>query len=334
MNKNIKILSALLIILVVYCSAIYFAKDIAIWLYDIAPSNEDGKVDDILTKTGQFGDSAGAINALFSALAFFGVLWALITQKEDSKKQEENIRIERFENTFFQMLSLQQEMVKDLYFPIKKEIENNTLTGDNPNSTITIEPSSIVGRELFRYIYEENTYSYSGISYKGMKDVLNKFGQEYYEPMYTTPYFDHYFRHLYRIIKLIDETDLLPNDFETKYKYTSIVRGQLSRYELIWIFYNCLSDNGNKKFKPLLETYSLLKNIRIELLAKQSDKDLYNSKCKNDFIEKPDTDFSKEYKRSAFIKETPVIKKYKCTLPKILDININIKYSHNKTEAD
>ena len=208
MNKNIKILSALLIILVVYCSAIYFAKDIAIWLYDIAPSNEDGKVDDILTKTGQFGDSAGAINALFSALAFFGVLWALITQKEDSKKQEENIRIERFENTFFQMLSLQQEMVKDLYFPIKKEIENNTLTGDNPNSTITIEPSSIVGRELFRYIYEENTYSYSGISYKGMKDVLNKFGQEYYEPMYTTPYFDHYFRHLYRIIKLIDETDL------------------------------------------------------------------------------------------------------------------------------
>lgn len=86
--------------------------------------------------------------------------------------------------------------------------------------------------------------------------------------------FDHYFRDLYRIIKFIDESPLI-TDFEDRYQYTSIVRGQLSRYELLWLFYNGLSVYGRDKFKPLIERYALLKNIREDLLVKETDKDLY-----------------------------------------------------------
>ena len=113
---------------------------------------------------------------------------------------------------------------------------------------------------------------------------------------------------IYRIIKFVDETDLLPNNTEIRYKYTSIVRAQLSRYELIWIFYNCLSGNGITKFKRLVENYSLLKNIRIELLATSEDRELYNKKCEENYIEQT-TDFSKEYKRIAFVPEEQPKKK-------------------------
>ena len=115
----------------------------------------------------------------------------------------------------------------------------------------------------------------------------------------------------------------MPNNTEIRYKYTSIVRAQLSRYELIWIFYNCLSGNGITKFKRLVENYSLLKNIRIELLATSEDRELYNKKCEENYIEQT-TDFSKEYKRIAFVPEEQPKKKYRYILPFILDINIRI----------
>ena len=51
-----------------------------------------------------------------------------------------------------------------------------------------------------------------------------------------------------------------------KYEYVAILRSTLSRYELVWLFYNSLSVYGKGKFKPLIERYAMLKNIRPELL--------------------------------------------------------------------
>ncbi len=74
--------------------------------------------------------------------------------------------------------------------------------------------------------------------------------------------FGHYFRNLYRIIKLIDEKQFSKDrveDFKIKYSYTSIIRSQLSNNEIQWLFFNCLSQNGAEKFKLYLEKYSMLK---------------------------------------------------------------------------
>ena len=46
-----------------------------------------------------------------------------------------------------------------------------------------------------------------------------------------------------------------------------MLRAQLSRYELVWLYYNGLSDNGNEKMKPLMEKYAMLKNLRKELIV-------------------------------------------------------------------
>src|SRR5687768_66077 len=84
------------------------------------------------TKASALGDMFGAVNALFSGAAFFGVIVAILLQKEElglQRKELEQTRVELkgqkeqlqlqnetfqkqgFETTFFQMLSLQHQIV-------------------------------------------------------------------------------------------------------------------------------------------------------------------------------------------------------------------------------
>lgn len=81
------------------------------------------------------------------------------------------------------------------------------------------------------------------------------------------------------------------------------MRASLSQYELILLFYNCLSSNGREKFKPLIERYAIFNNLRVELLATDSDKELYASKFKNyyDSSQDENRDMSDEYKKGAFV---------------------------------
>lgn len=66
----------------------------------------------------------------------------------------------------------------------------------------------------------------------------------------------HYYRNLYRIVKLI-QTNAFGNDNEKdneeeKRKYRGILRAQLSSFELLMIFYNVVYSEKGKKFKDLL----------------------------------------------------------------------------------
>lgn len=58
---------------------------------------------------------------------------------------------------------------------------------------------------------------------------------------------DHYFRQFYSLFKMISDNEKL--DAVGKYEYARIVRSTLSQYELVLLFYNCLSANGIEKFR-------------------------------------------------------------------------------------
>lgn len=74
----------------------------------------------------------------------------------------------------------------------------------------------------------------------------------------------HYFRMLYNIVKFINNSHLEPAE---KRFYTSIIRAQLSKYELSLILYNCASSYGREKFLPLVIKYEILKHLEPESLA-------------------------------------------------------------------
>lgn len=230
-----------------------------------------------------FGDSFGAVNALVSALAFAGMIVAFILQRyelrlqrkelRDSraemehqtrqfKDQNKNIEIQRFENLFYNMLNLQQKIVDGLRYSYY-EHEDVTIPLDGGGTTVDrrYHKREVVGRDVFRYLFE--AVSVENNSCRGYREHLYYQGLSEYDKTFIPSYFDHYFRHLYKIVQFVDSQKF---SFEEKYKYLSFLRGTLSRYELVWLYYNALIP-AFYKFKSLIEKYSLLKSLRVELLT-------------------------------------------------------------------
>ncbi|RJE71495.1 putative phage abortive infection protein [Reichenbachiella sp. MSK19-1] len=162
----------------------------------------------------------------------------LAGQKEEMAIQNSTLKQQKTENTFFQLLANHNSIVNSL---------DLLSTGSNGREVLA------QGRDCFVQFHKrfERKFSQKKSLY-GIEEVLMKYNEFFNENVSDL---GHYFRNLYHIIKFIDQSDI-----ENKKRYTNFVRAQLSSGELAIIFYNCLSDYGNKKFKPLIERYSLLKN--------------------------------------------------------------------------
>lgn len=233
---------------------------------------------------GTFGDQFGAANALFSGLAFAGLIVTILLQRKDLRLQRKDLkmqrkelqitnlqlegqkeqleeqnkilRIQRFENTFFQMLTQFQEIVNGLTFNYYNGAGNQEKRGRE------------VFYEIFENVPHDSSIETNGTvkcRYFGMRGLLEKTGVKGYLESKTPMCFDHYFRFLYRILKFI-QTSPLVTSFEEEYEYTCMLRAMLSRYELVWLYYNGLT-YGKDKLKPLIERYAMLNNLREDLLA-------------------------------------------------------------------
>lgn len=200
----------------------------------------------------------------------------LAGQKLEMKEQNETLKLQKFENTFFNLLSLHHQIVDGIDEIEAKETsrggrdllkERSSFAAHvDRNENKTVEHVIIRGRDVFKNSYQ---YLMNRIERKPETNFLDNY-MVVYSSVQTD--FGHYFRNLYRIIKFIDEshfiTDMTEN-FKTQYKYTSMVRAQLSDYELLWLFYNCLSSNGKEKFKPYIEKFALFKNLPKEKVHNQ-----------------------------------------------------------------
>jgi hypothetical protein len=192
------------------------------------------------------GDYA-PVNALFSGLAFAGLIIAIFLQREELQLQRRELaltreemqgqkeqlegqklqmEIQNFENRFFQMMKVWDELRRDVnYRFIIGELSgeyNNHRRSDSHEESVAIE--SAVGRIWVEY--------------------------ESSLPIYM--------RSLYQILRLVDMANIAS---EKRKFYSNVIRAQITQAELVLLFYNCLSSHGNKKMKPLVEKYSLLKHF-------------------------------------------------------------------------
>ncbi|MEI9919922.1 MAG: hypothetical protein WDO14_14155 [Bacteroidota bacterium] len=83
-----------------------------------------------LTDAGPFGDQFGFVNSLFSGLAFAGIIITIILQSQELKEQRKelaltrdeyrkqtiNLKRQRFETTFFNMIDMQQRSLASINF--------------------------------------------------------------------------------------------------------------------------------------------------------------------------------------------------------------------------
>lgn len=207
-------------------------------------------------KAGPAGDLFGAINSLFTGLAFVGLIGTMIFQQRELKLQRKELRLQReevahtrieiagqreqmelqnkqmqkqmFEQTFFQMLRVFNEYIQDINGPPR--------TGSDPRR----------GREQIGYmvstipLYSHSTEEVAVTYLKTYKDHRDALGG--------------YFRLLYNIIKYVHSSKQ-----SDKKLYTNIVRAQLTEFELYLLAFN-ISTKVGSKFKANVEQYDLLKH--------------------------------------------------------------------------
>jgi hypothetical protein len=176
-------------------------------------------------------------------------------QKEQLEGHAKTARKQQFESRFFQLLSLHNEIIRDLRvtipYPRGKHFEGREAveqlrTAFNEIASVATPgdmPELVFVRKVYRQLYRTHQYAIG-----------------------------HYFRNLYHVVRYVDRSDE-PN----KREYTSIVRAQLSSSELALLFYNCLSwpvYTDSDKFTPLLERYALLENMDLRLLARVHHRNL------------------------------------------------------------
>ncbi len=239
---------------------------IILWLMSPVVINLISGSNDLAGK-GQFGDSYGALNALFSGLAFAGLGYAiylqrqelaetrksLLDQKQDAKIQNDGLIRQSFENVFFQLLRQHSELI-------------GTLSA-NRNGQLEF------GRWCFQDWFHNLTNRYQNKSNNtlGSIKIVKQVLQEMDPALEQST--GHYFRSLFGILRFADQSGL-PN----KETYIQLVRNQLSTYEISILFYRCAISDDYMGLKLLVEKYALLRHINDScFIARPDRKELFKT---------------------------------------------------------
>lgn len=241
---------------------------------------------------GTFGDMFGSINTLFSGLAFGGIIYTIYQQRAEFKLQREelilqrqevaqtnkelgeqvvNIKIQRFETSFFNMLTLHHEIVRSAF------LEDTIKSGNTKISAGILLPEykDVMhnGRGVFFFLNKRYDIEFSNklVEYKLNNDfsytnilsviaVLENTSDDFFDAYNSE--LGHYLRNFSTIIELIDELE----NVEVVEKYIHILKAQLSAYELVIMFYSCFAQEY-KQLKHNIKKYNLLDNLNGNLLS-------------------------------------------------------------------
>ncbi|MFN3827707.1 MAG: putative phage abortive infection protein [Micavibrio sp.] len=195
---------------------------------------------------GTFGDKFGAINSLFSGLAFAGLIYAILLQREELsltreelsgqrmefEEQNRTLRRQQFDNAFFQMLSLHNEIVNSL--------QANTLRGRSVFERILAQINQHVGSVVSKQGTEKSV-------------ALNDGYEMFYNQNQNS--LSHYYRNLYRICEFVYSSEV-----DNKQFYFDLLKAQLSTQELALIFYECMAARA-EKLKAYVEMFGFFRSL-------------------------------------------------------------------------
>lgn len=163
-----------------------------------------------------FWDSTNKLEVLFSGLAFVGVVWAVLMQREELQEQRKELELtrgvfedqsltskkQRFENTFFQLLALHNQRSSAFRY--------NDLIGPQGFT-------SLLGKITAKALHSEATLSLID----AYDDITAKPEAQDFIP---------YINNLFNILEIIETTTLIDSDVE-KRLYYKIVGNLLSSAE-------------------------------------------------------------------------------------------------------
>jgi Putative phage abortive infection protein len=200
-------------------------------------------------RTGQFGDSFGVLNAIMASFAAISAFAAYQAQREEldrlraTESKREAFAYKRdFESTFFNLLNLLRETVKEIDVDV-----------DHVGAALGSKGDVARGRDAMAKILDRLDESDSPTTRKNYQDIYADYRDD----------LGHYFRTFYHIARFIDESDI-----QNKMTYIRLLRATLSNAEIVLIGLNCIHGGGEAKLKPLVEKYALLHNVSSQFAEK------------------------------------------------------------------
>jgi hypothetical protein len=238
-----------------------FVLAIAVWGYFYP---------DFFRDNGEWGDFfGGMLNPVLSTATFLGVLLTIRIQMEELKdsrvelrrsadaleSQITNLEVQRFEQMFHNLLSMQEQIVNSI----------DILNASN-GTTIT-------GRDCFSLFYKrlDKTYRKKRTS-QGNQSLNDEILQDAYDEFWKfhKPELSHYFRFTYNFLRVVEESN------HSKPHHKKILRSIFSDQELLVTFYNCISKDG-QNYKIYAESFQLFDNLPIEQLLEPEHKSKISS---------------------------------------------------------
>jgi hypothetical protein len=216
---------------------------------------------------GQIGDFfGGLLNPILSFTAILLVLYTIRLQSKELREAREETRLanktlakqtlvferQNFESVFFRMLEVHARLLADIDIP-------NLVKNRGRGAFVELSAE-------LRAQCEKNKFNVAGIG--ELAEGFMSLGDNALA---------HYFRNMYQIFKMIDNTRfqfsevgdpisarsirrLARLNYEQKRSYANILRGQLSSYEMHMLFMNCLTPQG-QGLKYYVEKFSVLKPL-------------------------------------------------------------------------
>jgi hypothetical protein len=220
---------------------------------------------------GLFGDSFGAVNTLFSGLAFAGLIVAIFLQQKQLNYQREDLELQRkeleltrltlkdqkvemelqnetlklqlFENKFFQLMRYYDQITKSMQ--ITGVLKSNE-----------VDPEAYQGRICFQFIWERYSEEMFFTRNQMNEEQVEQFDDEFYQKYQETldPYFN--------IIELIRESIIRTGGINNQF-YSDLLSLQFSKYELLLIFYLCGYLKRFRALRVYLEEYSVFSKLNL-----------------------------------------------------------------------
>ncbi|HTA27953.1 MAG TPA: putative phage abortive infection protein [Bacteroidia bacterium] len=125
------------------------------------------------------------------------------------------------------------------------------------NGGISATPPTVKGQESFKAFYEDLEHSYKEETQKNpsksetakiiasFQDIYNNSGGN----------FGHYFKNLYALLRYIHNIKIEGFD---KCQYIKLIKAQLSEYELLLLYYDCIWIKGDKQDEDEIEFMELV----------------------------------------------------------------------------
>ncbi len=174
-------------------------------------------------------------------------------QKEQMVLQNQTLVQQNFENTFFHLLKLHNNLVRALDL---RDDQSRAVLAD--------------GRACFLMYYKRlETYVVLSSQKTGLAidkaDIDSTIGGyvQFFESNRNN--LENYFRSLYQLFRFVDRSDVTISS-----SYAQFILAQLSSHELIILFYAGLNKTDGIKLKYYIEKFNLLQNLDTNLVFNQA----------------------------------------------------------------